>query len=273
MNVQKEERQTAAFIDTTKPESVEPAVGNSSQDCYAYLTELVRSSNFPFKKIEKTKVNILIDEDTGKFLRLKLFVDADGSGTLGWAEYFPAERRLMNTSANLETPEELKFDQSFAQQYESCTGTSAGNAAQRFNSSCITTPITKLPVTESLLQWKEEFQALSCHLQNEEEYLCGKKYLTALSLFENKDHKILAVPMDCGDFTYRYYLIIVKGTAITDGIYAEGEWAEPGNEGQQEKTSFSVDERYTLSITTKGTVSKQKTYRIDAAGKWVTRNN
>ena len=60
--------------------------------CYAYLTELVRSSNFPFKDIEPAKVNILIDEDSGDFLRLKLFVDTDGSGTLGWVEYYPGQK-------------------------------------------------------------------------------------------------------------------------------------------------------------------------------------
>lgn len=33
--------------------------------CYGYLTELVRSSNFPFKYVTKEKTNLLIDNDTG----------------------------------------------------------------------------------------------------------------------------------------------------------------------------------------------------------------
>jgi hypothetical protein len=46
-----------------------------------YLTELVRSSNFPFKYVSKEKTNLLIDNDTGDNVMAQLFFDTDGTGT------------------------------------------------------------------------------------------------------------------------------------------------------------------------------------------------
>ncbi len=47
-----------------------------SENCYDYLTELVRSSNFPFSewKIDKNKVNLLIDEENDDTISCKLFL-------------------------------------------------------------------------------------------------------------------------------------------------------------------------------------------------------
>lgn len=95
--------------------------------CYGYLTEMVRSSNFPFRYVGKDKVNLLIDEDDGETVRAQLLFDTDGTGTIGWIKYTPATRVLLNTSAELEEPVELSFDAKFADGYAKClAGQQAG---------------------------------------------------------------------------------------------------------------------------------------------------
>ncbi|WP_167144060.1 hypothetical protein [Pseudomonas sp. OTU750018] len=88
--------------------------------CYRYLTELVRSSNFPFKYVTKEKTDLLIDNDTGDSVMAQLFFDTDGTGTIGWVQYNVTQRQLLNISGDVEEPEELTFDTSFATEYETC---------------------------------------------------------------------------------------------------------------------------------------------------------
>lgn len=90
--------------------------------CYGYLTELVRSSNFPFRYVSKGKTNLLIDDDTGDSVTAKLFFDTNGTGTIGWVQYDVTQRQLFNISADVEEPQELTFDTSFAIDYEKCIG-------------------------------------------------------------------------------------------------------------------------------------------------------
>ena len=88
--------------------------------CYSYLTELVRSSNFPFKYVKKDKVNLIIDDDSGDVVNGQLVFDTDGSGEIGWVEYHVNDRKLINTSVELEQPEELIFNKKYAEKYEAC---------------------------------------------------------------------------------------------------------------------------------------------------------
>ncbi|MCZ4320522.1 hypothetical protein [Pseudomonas anguilliseptica] len=88
--------------------------------CYGYLTELVRSSNFPFKYVTNEKINLLIDNDTGDSVMAKLLFDTNGTGTIGWVQYNVTQRQLLNSSGDVEEPEELTFDTSFATEYETC---------------------------------------------------------------------------------------------------------------------------------------------------------
>ena len=92
----------------------------SEGSCYGYLTEMVRSSDFPFQYVGKDKVNLLIDEDDGEMVRAQLFFDTDGTGTIGWIKYTPATRVLLNTSAELDEPVTLSFDAHFADGYAKC---------------------------------------------------------------------------------------------------------------------------------------------------------
>lgn len=107
------------------------------ENCYDYLTELVRSSNFPFKEwdINPNKVNLVIDQDNGNSIHAKLFFETDGTGTIGWIEYNIKERSLLNTSANLEEPEKLDFDLKWSLSIEKCTGIDFDNKPKTISKS------------------------------------------------------------------------------------------------------------------------------------------
>lgn len=103
----------------------EPSTASPNQEegsCYGYLTELVRSSNFPFKYVSKEKTNLLIDNDTGDSVMAQLFFDTGGTGTIGWVQYNVTQRQLFNVSGDVEEPQELTFDASLAAEYEICIG-------------------------------------------------------------------------------------------------------------------------------------------------------
>lgn len=93
---------------------------HQQENCYGYLTELVRSSNFPFDQTERTKTNLIIDNDTGDTVLARLVFETRGTGTIGWIEYHVYEKRLFNVSAQLEDPELLKFNLKFSVDYENC---------------------------------------------------------------------------------------------------------------------------------------------------------
>lgn len=89
-------------------------------ECYGYLTELVRSSNFPFAYVTKDKANLLIDDDQGETVSAQVVFDTDGSGTMGWGQYDIQTQQLLNTSAELEDSVLLTFNKKYAGQYERC---------------------------------------------------------------------------------------------------------------------------------------------------------
>lgn len=100
----------------------EAPAGKTAENCYDYLTELVRSSNFPFSewKIDQKNVNLVIDDDNEQTISCQLVIDSGGSGTIGWIEYRKKDGRLMNTSANLEQPLVLEYDAKWKDAFDSC---------------------------------------------------------------------------------------------------------------------------------------------------------
>ncbi|SHF91616.1 hypothetical protein SAMN05443633_10840 [Chryseobacterium arachidis] len=95
----------------------------AQENCYDYLTELVRSSDFPFSewKIERNKVNLLIDNQEADSISCRLFYDTEGSGTIGWIKYNTKDGILMNTSANLENPVTLQYDSKWKALFDQCS--------------------------------------------------------------------------------------------------------------------------------------------------------
>jgi len=79
--------------------------------CEDVFLELIKSSNFPFKKNSNNKnLSVIIDEFDKTKIIGKLIFKTDGTGTLGWVNLNFKERKLYNESAYLETPVPLSFN-------------------------------------------------------------------------------------------------------------------------------------------------------------------
>lgn len=109
-------------LDTTATIAIVTPIEDSQLNCYNHLTELVRSSNFPFKGIDKSNVNLLIDTEERDLIFAKVFFETQGSGTLGWVNYHVKKRTLENASADLDTPQKLEYDVNYAVSFEKCLG-------------------------------------------------------------------------------------------------------------------------------------------------------
>lgn len=92
----------------------------TGEGCYGYLTELVRSSSFPFREVAKEQANLLIDEDDGETIRAKVFFDTQGTGTLGWVKYGVKDGSLLDITVDPEEPVVLRYDPRFAHAYSMC---------------------------------------------------------------------------------------------------------------------------------------------------------
>ncbi|WP_129232774.1 hypothetical protein [Cronobacter condimenti] len=94
----------------------------TSEQCYLYITAMVRSSNFPLSEwnISADKINLIIDDDGDSVISAKLFYDTDGTGTVGWIEYNKDNNRLYNTSADLDKPVMLTFNNEFSKAWRYC---------------------------------------------------------------------------------------------------------------------------------------------------------
>ncbi|MGE8414021.1 MAG: hypothetical protein ACN6QY_16825 [Pseudomonas sp.] len=91
------------------------------QGCYGYLTEMVRSSDYPYRDFTTPdKLKLLIDQDDGEQLSLQLFYETSGSGIIGWVRYDVAQQALWNVTIDPEEPQALAFDRRFAHAYASC---------------------------------------------------------------------------------------------------------------------------------------------------------
>lgn len=81
-------------------------------------------------------------------------------------------------------------------------------------------------------------------------FVCDINSPRYLSLPSKKDIEIILVPQDCGDFSYRYYLLTIKNKNVIGNLYVEGEWYEPDDEENKETTSFSIDTDYIINVKT-----------------------
>ncbi|APC16883.1 hypothetical protein BLL42_14500 [Pseudomonas frederiksbergensis] len=93
---------------------------SEGEGCYGYLTEMVRSSDFPFRYTTKDKINLLIDDDNGERVLAQLFYKTSGEGIVGWVKYYIQDETLFNASADLDEPVELKYDKKYAALYKNC---------------------------------------------------------------------------------------------------------------------------------------------------------
>lgn len=110
----------------------------------------------------------------------------------------------------------------------------------------------------------------SKYLKGVSEFLCdtGNK-LRYLPLPNKGDIYLILVPMDCGDFDYRFYLLSIKNNTIISNLYVEGIWFEPDSDESKEITSFRIDKNFSIKVKTTFIDSSQKvkTYIIRDDGK------
>ena len=107
-------------------------------------------------------------------------------------------------------------------------------------------------------------------LKGASEFLCnGGGKLRYLPLPNKGDVYLILVPMDCGDFDYRFYLLTIKNNTIISNLYVEGIWYEPNGDESEEITSFRIDKNCSIKVKTTFIDSSQKvkTYIIRDDGK------
>lgn len=124
------------------------------------------------------------------------------------------------------------------------------NNDQTVAESCLNSTIEKLPYSKIINPKKVQYNQLKCQISGTEKYLCGEKFLRYVSLPDFKKVKLILVPLDCGDFEYRFYLLTILKNKVISNQYVEGEWFEPESISKKEITSFSIDKNYKITITT-----------------------
>ena len=86
---------------------------------------------------------------------------------------------------------------------------------------------------------------------------------------------LILVPMDCGDFDYRFYLLTIKNNTIISNLYVEGIWYVPGGPELEEITSFKIDKNFSVKVKTisSGSPQKVRNYIIRYDGKIIEKKN
>lgn len=115
---------------------------------------------------------------------------------------------------------------------------------------CIVASAIKLPYAKTIDRKKANYKKLNCKIKGIEEFICDPSDARYISLPDFENIKVILVPMDCGDFSYRYYLLTIFENKMVSNRYVEGEWHEPGSDDYKEITSFSIDSDYVITITT-----------------------
>ncbi|MFQ2194961.1 hypothetical protein LA366_00400 [Aeromonas jandaei] len=96
------------------------AIAGNNLQCYDYLADAVRSSNYDFIYVAAKDVNVIVDSDDGQEVSMQLTYDTDGSGSIGWASYIYSDASLWNTSAYLEDKIKLQYDESIKNKLRKC---------------------------------------------------------------------------------------------------------------------------------------------------------
>ncbi|WP_343681451.1 hypothetical protein [Chryseobacterium arthrosphaerae] len=112
--------------------------------------------------------------------------------------------------------------------------------------------IYNLPV-ESLPQVDVKWLETDFFVEGSEQYSCGNPMFRYFPLTRYKNMDLILVPMDCGDFDYRYSLLTVLNNKIIGELYVEGLWYDPGKDDKIEEFSS-----YEISKTGKITVAMEQ---------------
>lgn len=110
--------------------------------------------------------------------------------------------------------------------------------------------IYSLPI-ESLPQVDVKFIETDFTVEGSEKYSCGEPTFRYFPLTKYKNIELILVPMDCGDFDYRYYLLTVLNNSIVGEAYVEGIWFDPGKDDKKEEfSSYEINKAGEITVTT-----------------------
>ncbi|WP_345954544.1 hypothetical protein [Mucilaginibacter sp. PAMB04168] len=130
-----------------------------------------------------------------------------------------------------------------------------------------------LPYQGTINPEKANYKILPCEIAGVDDFLCENKGLRYISLPDFEKVNVVLVPMDCGDFSYRYYLLTINDKKVVANQYVEGEWFEPDDDRYKELTTFSIDKNYKISIVTNqiengnAKLKEKLTYQLMSDGK------
>ena len=143
------------------------------------------------------------------------------------------------------------------------------------NKECLQKSNFKLPYSQKIDIKKVKYETCNCKIEGIDELLCDNPTLRYISLPNFENRKVILVPVDCGDFNYRFYLATTFENKLLSKLYVEGEWYEPGDDSYKEISSFSIDENYKIVVTKKSfeneknSTTKVTNYTIDPDGIFV----
>ena len=115
---------------------------------------------------------------------------------------------------------------------------------------CIVKSELILPYNQKIDIKTVKYNNLNCSIFGIDEYFCGEKSVRYIPLPTFKNINVIIVPMDCGDFNYRFFLLTILDNKVISKQYVEGEWYEPGDDSYKEITNFMIDKDYNITITT-----------------------
>ncbi|UEG51918.1 hypothetical protein LLH06_13200 [Mucilaginibacter daejeonensis] len=100
-----------------------------------------------------------------------------------------------------------------------------------------------------------------------DKYSCNEAETRYLSLPSPVSVRLILVPQDCGDMSYRYYLIAIKNGQVTGNLYVEGEWYEPDGEDDKETRHFAITDNFQIIVTiTIAERSVEERYHVEEDG-------
>lgn len=114
---------------------------------------------------------------------------------------------------------------------------------------CFVKSEDRLPLSKSHRNSKyKQTYIESCQVEDLELWNCEIDF-RYIPLPSKNSIDMLLVPMDCGDFPSRLFLITIKDHQIRSELYAEGEWYEPGyHEDMIQKTHLSISKDLSLPL-------------------------
>lgn len=106
-------------------------------------------------------------------------------------------------------------------------------------------PVESLPKVD--VKWIET----DFIIDGSEQYSCGNPMFRYFPLARYKNMDLILVPMDCGDFDYRYSLLTVLNNKIVGELYVEGLWYDPGKDDKiEEFSSYEISKTGKVTVTT-----------------------